>query len=144
MAETLVCPNCLALNRVPSERLADGPRCGKCKAELFPGDPPSVSGAALAKTVVKSSVPVVVDFWAPWCGPCRTMAPAYAQAAKQLAGKALLLKVDTDAEQGAGAAHRIQSIPTLAVFRQGREVARTAGAMPPHAIVSWVNSALGG
>ncbi|MCP5396959.1 MAG: thioredoxin TrxC [Sphingomonadaceae bacterium] len=137
-SETLVCPSCLALNRVPGERLGEGPKCGKCKAALVSDHPVEATSAGLAKMIARSSLPVVVDFWAPWCGPCRSMAPAYTAAAKAMAGSAIFVKVDTDAEQQAGAAHAIRSIPTLALFRGGREVARQAGAMPQSAIMDWV------
>lgn len=135
--EIVVCPHCLGANRVPTARLSEAPNCGKCHQPLFAGTPLPVGAAALGAHVGKGTLPVLVDFWAPWCGPCQTMAPAFAQAARMLEPRMRLLKVDTQAEPGLGQAHAIRSIPTLALFSGGREVKRIAGAMDARAIVAW-------
>lgn len=138
----LVCPHCDAINRLPQERLAEGPTCGRCKAPLFPGQPRDVDAAGFERRLGRDDLPLVVDFWAPWCGPCRAMAPAFKAAAAQLEPRARLLKVNTEEEQALAARHGIRSIPTLAVFHRGREIARQAGAMDTGAIVRWVRSVL--
>ena len=136
----LVCPKCNATNRIPAARLAQAPKCGKCHTPLFAGQPRAVTAASFQKHIERDEIPVLVDFWAPWCGPCKMMAPAYQQAAVQLEPSVRLLKVDTEAEQQLGAQFNIRSIPTLALFQGGREVARQAGAMATTEIVRWVNS----
>lgn len=138
----LVCPHCQAINRLPGARLAEAPTCGRCKAPLFGGHPVEVDQAAFERHLQHSDLPLVVDFWAPWCGPCRMMAPAFAAAAAQLEPLARLLKVNTEEEQALAARFGIRSIPTLAVFRQGREVARQAGAMDTGSLVRWVRTHL--
>ena len=142
MSETLhiVCPACEATNRIPVARQSEAPRCGKCHKPLFNGQPLEVSAASFKKHIERDEIPLLVDFWAPWCGPCKMMAPAYEQAAAQLEPKIRLLKVNTEAEQQLGAAFNIRSIPTLALFHRGREVARQAGAMGVADIVRWVQS----
>lgn len=134
------CPRCGALNRVSLARLGAGPICGKCKAPLFTGAPLAVDAAAFDRQVLKGSLPVLVDFWAQWCGPCKAMAPAFAQAAGILEPQVRLLKLDTEAVPQIAQRYRIQSIPTLILFKGGREAARQAGAMPPQAIVQWARA----
>lgn len=142
MSEALhiVCPHCEAINRVPSERLGAAPKCGNCHQPLFEGHPAEVNQAAFDKHVTGNGIPVLVDFWAPWCGPCKMMAPHFVEAATQLEPQVRLLKVNTDAEQALGTRFNIRSIPTLMLFKNGREVARQAGAMNSAGIVQWARS----
>jgi len=134
----IVCPHCDAVNRVPAERLREAPTCGKCTKELFTGRPVDLSTARFLKHIERSDIPVLVDFWAPWCGPCRTMAPFYEQAAARLEPAYRVVKVNTEVEQQLAGQLAIRSIPTLALFRGGREIARQPGAMDAGNIVAWV------
>jgi len=136
----VVCPHCDAANRIPAGRLADGGTCGKCKARLFAGEPLELTATNFDTHVSRSDIPLVVDFWAPWCGPCRSMAPAFAEAARQLEPEFRLAKVNTENEQQLAARFGIRSIPTIALFRNGREVARQAGAMDASTLMRWVRS----
>jgi thioredoxin 2 len=138
----VVCPDCSGVNRVPASRLGETPVCGKCRAPLFQGHPVALGAATFAAHVERGDLPVVVDFWAPWCGPCRTMAPAFERAAADLEPQVRLAKVDTQAEPALAARFGIRGIPTLVVFRGGREVARQAGAMDAAGIVAWVRAVL--
>ena len=144
MAATLhvVCPHCQAVNRLPGERLAERPQCGQCKHPLFTGQPLALTGANFDRHVGRSDLPLVVDFWAPWCAPCRTMAPTFAQAAAALEPGVRLAKVDTEDQPDLAARFAIRSIPTLAIFKNGREVARQAGAVDLRSLLAWVNSHL--
>jgi len=136
----IVCLHCHTTNRVAAEQLDDAPDCGKCHQPLFTGHPVALDEAGFDKHIARSALPVLVDFWAPWCGPCRTMAPAFEQAAKQLEPTMRLAKVDTEAAQNLAARFNIRSIPTLALFVAGREVARQPGAMGAADIVRWARS----
>jgi thioredoxin 2 len=134
----IACPHCTAVNRVPDDRLADDPVCGKCGLPVLPGEPVELTDATFDAVVGKTGLPVVVDFWAAWCGPCRMMAPHFAQAARQLKGQVVFAKVDSDASPQLSARFGIRSIPTMIRLRGGREDKRMSGALQASQIVQWL------
>jgi thioredoxin 2 len=146
MAESLLvaCPNCNTLNRAPREKLAAGAggKCGHCGAPLFGGHPVALNAQSFETHAAKSDIPLVVDFWAPWCGPCKAMAPQFEQAAGHLEPTVRLAKANTEDEQALAGRFGIQAIPTMILFKHGKEVARQSGAMNAAGIESWVQQAL--
>ena len=126
----IVCPHCGQRNRLPAERLAQGPVCGKCREALLSA-PVNAGPELLAALIAQDSLPVLLDFWAPWCGPCVGFAPTFKAAAAKYGGRVVFAKLDTEAHQAVGAQHNIRSIPTLASLRKGRELGRISGALPP-------------
>jgi thioredoxin 2 len=136
----IVCPHCGAINRIPASRLSDAPKCGKCHEALFAGHPLELDSSSFQRHVSRNDIPVLVDFWAPWCGPCKMMEPAFEQAAKQLEPAMRVAKLNTEDAQPIAAQYQIRSIPTLALFRGGKEIARQPGAMGAADIVRWATS----
>lgn len=138
----IVCTACGGVNRIPAQRDASAAKCGKCGERLFSGHPGDVSGPVFDRTVERGTIPVLVDVWAPWCGPCRAMAPAYEAAARQLEPHVRLVKLNSDQEQQVAGRLGIRGIPTMILFDGGREVARVSGAMTASQIVAWTRDRL--
>jgi thioredoxin 2 len=136
----VVCPSCGAINRIPPGRPARQAKCGTCHQPLFAGKPVTADARSFERHITRNDIPVMVDFWAPWCGPCLAMAPAYERAAAELEPDYRLLKVNTEEEQSLAARYGIRSIPTLILFMGGREIARRAGAGDTRGIVGWAKT----
>ena len=137
-----MCPKCGGLNNVPEAKLADNPKCGKCKNLIYTAQPNNMTGVQLTRAIEKTDELLVVDFWATWCGPCQQFAPTFEQVAAQLEPKARFIKIETEKEQAISAKYDIRSIPTLAIFKNGKEVDRVSGALNAHDFTNWVNQYL--
>jgi thioredoxin 2 len=136
----VVCPSCLTANRVPGERLGEGPSCGKCRAPLLAGEPVALDDSSFDALVGRTELPVVVDFWAPWCGPCRAMAPHFERAAALLKDRVRFAKVNTDEAPGIAGRMAVRAIPTLVLFKAGAEVKRVSGVLDARALVQWIET----
>lgn len=136
----IVCPHCSSVNRIPVKRIAESPICGKCKRGLFMGHPAEVTEPNFLRHISRSDIPVLVDFWAPWCGPCKTMIPIFKHVAVLLEPDVRLVKVNTEQEHALASRYNIRSIPTLALFKNGEEIARQAGVMSVDDLVLWIRS----
>jgi thioredoxin 2 len=139
MPTTLCCPHCNKPNRLPQEKLNLDPKCGACSQLLFVGKATELNAANLQNQLLRHDMPVLVDCWAPWCGPCQQFAPIFEQAAAQFEPKIRLAKLNTESEQGIAQSWQIRSIPTLILFKQGKEVARINGALPLNQLEQWLN-----
>ena len=139
----IVCQDCSGIVKVPTDRLAERPKCPRCHTTLFDGKPVELTESSFDRHVQKNDVPVVIDFWAPWCAPCRAMAPVFEQAAKHVEPSARFAKLNTEEAQGIAARYGIRSIPTLMVFKGGKEIARQPGAMDPRSLNAWLSQSLG-
>jgi len=135
----LVCPHCAAVNRVPDARLGERPKCGRCGGEVLPAAPVELNQANFERFIGRDGLPVLVDFWAPWCGPCRVFAPVFTELAGQYVGRVRFAKLNTEAESALAGRFGIRSIPTLALFRQGREIDRVSGALPAEQLKAWLD-----
>jgi thioredoxin 2 len=135
----LVCPHCGTLNKIPEAKSAQNAGCGKCHSNLFTGKPLEVNQAQFDRQLQKSTLPLVVDFWAPWCGPCKSMAPVFERMAAKIEPSARLLKVNTETEQALSARYSIRSIPTLMIFSAAQEVVRMSGALDASSMQAWIN-----
>lgn len=138
----LVCPHCNAVNRIPADKLDQNPNCGQCHQPIFAAHPVELTAKNVSKHLDRNDIPVLVDFWAPWCGPCKMMAPHFSEAAARLEPNVRLAKVNTVSEPGLATRHRIRSIPTMVLFRSGREIARQSGALTVQDIERWARSFL--
>ncbi len=136
----LACPHCLAINRVPDDRLGNDPKCGKCSAPLLPGKPIDLTADNFDRFIARAGLPVLVDFWAEWCGPCKMMGPIFQQVAAEMNSRVRFAKVDTEAHSQVSMRHHIKGIPSLILFKNGTEAARTSGAMEAHALKRWLAS----
>jgi len=136
----VVCPHCGGINRLPSERLAEKPSCGKCHKPVLDGVPVNLSSPSFDRFISKNDMPVIVDFWAAWCGPCKMMAPVFSQAASEMATQFRFAKVDTEQAQDVAARYNIRSIPTMIMFKNGQEIDRVAGAMDQSGLKRWLSA----
>jgi len=138
----VMCPSCSGLNNVPEAKLTDNPKCGKCKNPIYTAQPINMTGIQLTRAIEKTDELLVVDFWATWCGPCQQFAPTFKQVAAQLEPKARFIKIETEKEQAISAKYNIRSIPTLAIFKNGKEIDRVSGALSIPDFANWVNQYL--
>ena len=136
----VVCQHCLAVNNIPTARLADGAKCGKCKKPLFTGHPIELNDQNFSRFITRNDLPIVVDFWAEWCGPCKMMAPAFAKASVQLEPHIMLAKLNTELAQQTAAQFNIRSIPSIIMFKNGKELSRQAGALNTQQIIRWATT----
>ena len=134
----IVCPDCISVNSLPRDKLMDNPVCGKCKQRIFKNSPLELTSYNFNKHLNNNHIPVLIDFWAAWCGPCKMMAPVFEQAADRLEPYVRVAKLDTEKEQGIAAQYNIRSIPTMIIFKNGKEKARQSGAVSLEALISWV------